>query len=354
MDCDDLCFPVLSNRLISGIFIFTEAHSLQYYYTVLTPGTNFPEFIVVGLVDGEQIVYYDSTIRKLMAKTEWMRKIGDDELDYWKSFTQEMQDSQEDLQHILSTVMKSTNHTTGVHVLQRMYGCDSSTTGGYDQYGYDGEDFLSLDLQTLTWTVKNDHAKAIITKHKWDSSNYIRGRENFLKNDCVEWLKKFVSYGRTALERKDRPEVSVFHKHFSQPELVCHATGFFPRRLEMSWQKDGEELHKDVEITETVPNLDGTFHRRAVLRVSPEELKEHEYTCVVQHSSLKEDLVLKAPASVDVGGGSLGITVGEVVVAVLALVALVVLVALIAGVLIWKKKKAAHADDRTSTTNEAY
>ncbi|XP_062874417.1 uncharacterized protein LOC134335753 [Trichomycterus rosablanca] len=298
-------------------------HSLQHIYTTVK-GVNLPEFTVVVLMDGEQILYYDSNIRTLIPKTEWMKKVDADDPNYWIRETQRIQGDEEDFKVHQATIMERFNHMEGVHVVQRMYGCeldDDGTTRGYYQDGYDGEDFISLDLKTETWTPANP--QAVITRHKWEATGEAKYQKHYLENICIDWLKKFVSYGRETLERKDHPEASVFHKNFPRPELVCHATGFFPSGLVMSWQKDGEELHEDVEIRETLPNQDGTFQKRAVLGVSPEELKEHEYTCVVQHSSLEKDLVLKAP---DPGGGSLGI-IGAVVAAVLAL---------IAGVLIWK------------------
>ncbi|XP_062874423.1 BOLA class I histocompatibility antigen, alpha chain BL3-6-like, partial [Trichomycterus rosablanca] len=306
-----------------SLFNKAVTHSLKYLYTAVR-GVNFSEFTVVGMVDGEQIVYYDSNIRTLSPKTEWMKKIDADDPHYWKRETQRMQGEEENFNVLLTTIMKSFNHTEENHTLQRMYGCDDNgTTRGFDQYGYDGEDFISLDLRNKTWTAAN--AKAVITKHAWEAENYNMKRKNYLENECITWLRKYVLYGRETLERKVRPEASVFYKHSNSSELVCHATGYFPKEINMTWEKDGEKM--DVSPNDTLPNNDGTFQKRAVLRVSPEELKGHNYTCVVQHSSLEKDLVLKAP-----GGVPLGIIVGAVV-AVLALVALV------AGLLIWKKKK---------------
>ncbi|KAF5885610.1 BOLA class I histocompatibility antigen, alpha chain BL3-7-like, partial [Clarias magur] len=92
------------------------------------------------------------------------------------------------------------------------------------------------------------------------------------------------------------PEASVFQKHSSpSPELVCHATGFFPKALTINWQKDGEDVHEDMELRETLPNQDGSFQKRSILKVPAEELQKHTYTCVVQHSSLEKELVREVP-----------------------------------------------------------
>ena len=88
--------------------------------------------------------------------------------------------------------------------MQWMYGCelhDDGTKRGYMQFGYDGEDWISLDLNTETWTAAN--AKAVITKLKWDPDvGFTAGRKTYLKITCIDWLQKYVEYGRSTLERK--------------------------------------------------------------------------------------------------------------------------------------------------------
>ncbi|GAA6090151.1 H-2 class I histocompatibility antigen, alpha chain-like [Tachysurus ichikawai] len=148
---------------------FTDTHSLQYLYTALTSGINVPEFTAVVLVDEEQFVYYDSNIRKMIPKTKWIKKFSADDPDYWNREIERMQNDQEDYKVDKASLMHRFNQTTGVHTLQRMCGCeldDSGTAGGYNQFGYDGVDFISLDLNTETWTVNNNKAEIFIKE--WD------------------------------------------------------------------------------------------------------------------------------------------------------------------------------------------
>ncbi|XP_026995803.2 H-2 class I histocompatibility antigen, alpha chain-like [Tachysurus fulvidraco] len=290
---------------------FTDTHALQYLYTALTSGINVPEFIAVVLVDEEQSVYYDSNIRKMIPKTEWIQKFSADDPKYWNRETERMQNDQEDYKVDKTTLMHRFNQTTGVHTLQRMCGCelDSGTTGGHNQFGYDGVDFISLDLNTETWTVNNNKAEIFIKE--WDpEGEKAKYWTTQLTYECIDQLKKFVSYGRETLERIDPPSVSVIQKHSPLPEVVCHATSFFPKEVNMTWRKDGEDVHEDMELRETLPNQDGSFQKRSILKVPAEELQKHTYTCVIQHSSLEKELVLEVPK----GGGSMAFIIGVVVV----------------------------------------
>ena len=90
---------------------FPVTHSLRYIYTAVTPGINSPEYTALGLVDGEQFVYYDSNIRKMIPKTEWMEKSEDK--DYWSTETQTAQLTQEAYKVGVDTLMQRFNQTTG-------------------------------------------------------------------------------------------------------------------------------------------------------------------------------------------------------------------------------------------------
>ncbi|XP_036454177.1 BOLA class I histocompatibility antigen, alpha chain BL3-6-like [Colossoma macropomum] len=159
------------------------------------------------------------------------------------------------------------------------------------------------------------NAKAVITEYKWEKTQDAMFHKAYLENTCVQWLEKYVNYGRSTLERKVSPEVSLFQKDSSSP-VVCHATGFYIKAVNISWQKYGEDLHEDVELRETLPNQDGTFQKRSILTVSPEELNKHNYTCIIQHSSLEKKMVISFKPGVS-DGGSVGIIVGVVIVLLL-------------------------------------
>ncbi len=120
------------------------------------------------------------------------------------------------------TIKKSRSYdshffSSGVHTYQRMYGCgwDDQTdiSQGFDQYGYDGEDFISLDLKELRYITAVQ--KGFITAVKWNND---RAQLEFLKQyyqrDCVNWLKNFLILKKAGLERRG----SLSFRH-----LLCSA-----------------------------------------------------------------------------------------------------------------------------------
>ncbi|XP_035284140.1 BOLA class I histocompatibility antigen, alpha chain BL3-7-like isoform X5 [Anguilla anguilla] len=283
---------LLALTLCSIQAAFSASHSLKYFYTGVTAGIDFPEFTALGLVDDEQITYYDSNIERMIPKTEWVKEnVG---ADYWDRETRKALGTQQTFKADIGNLMRRFNQTQGVHTYQNMYGCEwddeTGATGGFDQYGYDGEDFLTYDLRNQRFIAPVQ--QAFITAVKWNNDPaLLENLKQYFTQECVDWLKKYVSYGRSALERTVAPKVSLLQKDPSSP-VTCHVTGFYPRGVMVIWQRNGKDLDEDVELGETVPNEDGTFQTTSHLTVKPEDWKSQKYTCTVQHKSLKQDIVL--------------------------------------------------------------
>ncbi len=93
---------------------------------------------------------------------------------------------------------------SGVHTVQRMYGCEwddqTEETNGFYQDGYDGEDFLSLDLKEMRWISPVQQGALTVNKWNNDRAN-LEGRKHYLNTECIESLKKKVQYGKSSLQR---------------------------------------------------------------------------------------------------------------------------------------------------------
>uniref|UniRef100_I3KVW0 Class I histocompatibility antigen, F10 alpha chain n=1 Tax=Oreochromis niloticus TaxID=8128 RepID=I3KVW0_ORENI len=307
-------------------------HSLKYFLTGSSQVPNFPEFVVVGMVDDVQIDYYDSNTEKAEPKQDWIARNTDQQ--YWERETANCWGSQQAFKANIDTAKQRFNQTGGVHIFQLMYGCEwddeTKELGGYYQFGYDGEDFISLDLPTTHWTAAKQ--QAVITKQKWDTNGFAVSEKNYVSTICPDWLKKYVSYGSSSLMRTERPSVSLLQKSSSSP-VTCHATGFHPNRAEMVWKKDGMELHEGVDKGEIITNNDGTFQMSVHLDVSsikPEDWKK--YDCVFQLSGMNEDIVTKLNKS------DIKTNEKSYLIMIIAIVVVVVVLAAVIGIIVYKKK----------------
>uniref|UniRef100_A0A3B4VPA8 Ig-like domain-containing protein n=1 Tax=Seriola dumerili TaxID=41447 RepID=A0A3B4VPA8_SERDU len=277
------CMP----KLIMGVFQSAAMkHSLKYVLTASSGVTNLPPVVSVALIDDIQAGYCDKESLQLLDSVKNYIDTDPQQLAWYKERCYEILPNL--FKARISDLKQRLNQSDGVHILQRISGCEwDDETGevvGFHQFGYDGEDFISLDLNTLTWVAPNP--LAVVTKLTWDVDKArIINNKNFLTQTCPEWLKKYLDYGRSSLLRTELPSVSLLQKTPSSP-VSCHATGFFPHRAVMFWRKDGEDFYEDVEQGEILPNHDETFQMS-----TPEDWRR--YDCVFQLSGVKEDTVTK-------------------------------------------------------------
>ncbi|XP_018558611.1 major histocompatibility complex class I-related gene protein isoform X5 [Lates calcarifer] len=327
-------------------------HSLKYFLTESSGLQTFPEFVAVSIVDGVRVGYCDSNNKKAEPRQAWVRELIEDSPELMQWHIQACIDAHQDLKALREDLKLHFNQTGGVHIFQEMSGCEwddeTGKVSGYQEFGYDGEDFVSLDLKTQTW-VYTKHSTSFIEGWERDKAR-LEYNSNVLINIYPKWLKKFVNYGRSSLLRTDRPSVSLLQKTPSSP-VSCHATGFYPDRAMMFWRKDGEELDEDVDRGEILPNHDGTFQMRADLNissVSPEDWRR--YDCVFQLSGVKEDIITKldqaeirtnrVPPSEFPAAAVIGVVVG-----------LLLLLLCISGLFIWRRNNNGFRPANTSDSS---
>ncbi|XP_051245972.1 H-2 class I histocompatibility antigen, Q9 alpha chain isoform X6 [Dicentrarchus labrax] len=348
-----LMFVVLLGIGLHGAAAVT--HSLKYFFTGSSGVPNFPEFVAVGLVDEVQIDYYDSNTRRAEPKQDWMSRVTEGKADYWEYSTQASLGAQQTFKANIEILKQRFNQTGGVHIFQWMYGCEwddeSDEVNGFMQYGYDGEDFIAFDLKTETCIAPIP--QAVITKNKWDNDKaYIAQRKNYLTQICINWLKKYVDYGRSSLLRTDLPSVSLLQKTSSSP-VSCHATGFYPDSATLIWRKDGEELHENVEHGEILLNHDGSFQMSVDLKlhssVTPEDWRR--YDCVFQLYGGKNDIVTKLDKAEIRTNEEKTIDITVIIIAAVVVLALVLIA--VVGLMVYKKRNAeCHQKSGSSTGSQ--
>ncbi|XP_016117962.1 class I histocompatibility antigen, F10 alpha chain-like [Sinocyclocheilus grahami] len=171
-------------------FVHSELHTLKSTYTGKRGQTT-----AVTTLDGQQIDYYDSVIKKLIPKQDWMKEFASTKT--WKEYTKFRERVQQTNKINITALMQRFNQTPGVHVYQRMYGCDwNDETGesrGFDEYSYDGQRFISLDLKELRYTASVP--EAIPTVQKWNKDREL------LDSQCAYWLRKLLKFSKATFKK---------------------------------------------------------------------------------------------------------------------------------------------------------
>nr|CUS58390.1 MHC class 1 protein [Macaca mulatta]VWE29900.1 B [Macaca mulatta] [Macaca mulatta] len=324
--------------LLSGALALTEtwagSHSMRYFYTAVSrPGRGEPRFIAVGYVDDTQFVRFDSDAEspRMEPRAPWVEQEGPE---YWDQETQNMKTATQTDRADLGTLLRYYNQSRGgSHTIQTMYGCDLGPDGrllrGYEQFAYDGRDYIALNEDLRSWTAADLAAQN--TQRKWEAAGEAEQWRAYLEGECVEWLRRYLENGKETLQRADPPKTHVTHHPISDHEatLRCWALGFYPAEITLTWQRDGEDQTQDTELVETRPGGDGTFQKWGAVVVPSGE--EHRYTCHVQHEGLPEPLTLRWEPSSQSTIPIVGIVAG------LAVLAIVVTGAVVAAVM-WRRK----------------
>uniref|UniRef100_A0A672Q8S0 Ig-like domain-containing protein n=1 Tax=Sinocyclocheilus grahami TaxID=75366 RepID=A0A672Q8S0_SINGR len=282
------CFLIFSNIKQFIIIIFSLFIKFVFYLTV----AGIPDISAVTTLDGQQIDYYDSEIKKLIPKQDWMKEFASE--DRFKEYTEFRERVQQTNKINIRFIMEQFNQSHGVHVYQRMYGCDwDDETGesrGFDQHGYDGQDFIFLDLKELRYITPV--LQGIITAQKWNKNReQLELLKQYYEYECVEWLKYFLTLRKAGLEKR-APVVSLLQRSSSSP-VECHATGFYPSAVTITWLRKREDHDEDVDLGQLLPNEDGTFQKTSILNIHPDEWKKHQYVCVVEHEGKTIQKILR-------------------------------------------------------------
>ena len=84
-----------------------------------------------------------------------------------------------------------------------MYGCEEGPDGrllrGYEQFAYDGRDYIALNEDLRSWTAADMAAR--ISKRKWEAAGDAAQVRIYLEGRCVESLRRYLETGKDTLLR---------------------------------------------------------------------------------------------------------------------------------------------------------
>ncbi|KAM3844396.1 major histocompatibility complex class I-related gene protein-like isoform 2-T2 [Vipera latastei] len=278
-----------------------SSHSVKFLITFISePSQGQPQFVIVGYMDSQVFVHYDSNSRRVEPRASWMEKVKEDP-QYWDIVTQISRGGEDLFREELKILSLGYNQSEGLHTWQLTVNSELQADGsntGFWQYAYDGRTFLTFVKETLTWVASNPQAQ--ITKRKLDAiPGHNQRYKAFLEEECIEWLEKYLSYGKEALLRTEPPEVTVSIRtkevEDGMETHVCRLHGFYPREIDASWRRDGEVWLQDTFRGSVAPNADGTFYTWLSIQIDPQE--RGRYRCHVEHNGLPEPLDVALEAS---------------------------------------------------------
>ncbi|XP_074770383.1 T-cell surface glycoprotein CD1b-3-like [Athene noctua] len=280
-----LCLLLLSGTWanLEGTFTIRLLQTSTFQNTsfVETEGLGLLEDIELGSLDKHTwtIHFYQPWVRPSLPRSDWdtienMIKI------YLQQFS-----------HLINegAMQKDVPYP---FVAQCMVGCElypNWTARSFAYVGYNGQDFLSFDMDNATWVLSQDtslsrYVQAILQNY----TAFTELVEVLFNDTCVDDMELLLRNGKAALERQELPVATVFARtpRPDQLLLICHVTGFYPRPISVAWLQDGQEVPPGpaLNTSAVLPNADLTYQLRITLAVAPHD--GHSYACRVRHRSL--------------------------------------------------------------------
>ncbi|XP_070792383.1 major histocompatibility complex class I-related gene protein-like [Pituophis catenifer annectens] len=261
------------------------SHSLCYFYLHLPEHSQgLPQFFIRSYLDDQPIARFDSLTRKMEPLVPWVEEMEKERfLDPERIFRTD-----------LEKLPKLDQLAGGLHTWQAILGCqlwEDGSKGGFLHYGYDGMDFIGFDKETFKWLTAQLQAQKV--KEKWEEdTGWTEKIKVYLEKTCIEWLQRYLSYQKEALQSIKPPVGMLTRKMLDDnlETLICQAFGFYPKEIQVNWTRDGEVCKYETLQRNVAPNSDGTYYVWTSIEIDPKE--RDRFRCHLEHEGLQEPLVL--------------------------------------------------------------
>ncbi|XP_053728077.1 hereditary hemochromatosis protein homolog [Synchiropus splendidus] len=268
-------------------------HSLWALGTFLSGASQFPEFSLVVMLDDLQVAYYDSTFDHLVTSSRDRTPLDLGQVPMWG-----IHELYSDLKNRMTFSKQHFNLTKGLHVQQRITGCeiqDGQPIVMMTRDGFDGHDADTRVFNTTHFSYSASTA-GDAWESRWDvvKLNFVEIHYHHIYfPTCVRILKQLLEQKKNLVTRRVQPRLRVF----SRPRkggalLTCLATDFYPRHINLTLLRDGGQVEEDqLSAGPVLPNGNGLYQVRKTLVLTEQELqRKHNYTCTAAHLSLDNRL----------------------------------------------------------------
>ncbi|XP_076428436.1 MHC class I-like protein MILL2 [Peromyscus maniculatus bairdii] len=264
-----------------------ETHTLRYDFTVRFPEDSWePLSPILVYADDELFLRYKGDSRRAEAVGPKIK--GHTGAENWARKTEDLQRKEEQLRRMLAAATKQLGQETGLHTLQETLGCElqgNQSTGGFWRLGYDGQDSLTFDQKTLTWTMtvpSTQQTKVFWKTHAPRADEF----KTFLEDICPAQLQGYLAFLKNFPPDTGLPEVKVTNRTYpvGRITLTCWAFNLYSREATLAWLQDGKQAQQRTFGPGTVlPSGDGTYQTWVSIWVLPGQ--EPEFTCRLRHQT---------------------------------------------------------------------
>uniref|UniRef100_A0A2K5RXB4 Ig-like domain-containing protein n=1 Tax=Cebus imitator TaxID=2715852 RepID=A0A2K5RXB4_CEBIM len=260
-----------------------EPHSLRYNLTVLSrDGSVQSGFLVVGHLDGQLFLLCDRQKCPAGPQGQWEEAVR--RAEPWHT---EIEDLIENEKNLKMTLAHIKGKNGALHSLQEIRLCEiheDGSTKGVRRFYYDGELFLSQNLDTQEWTVHESSGAQILPINITNVLKENVKKAGAVRADCRQKLQGYLE-SLVCVRRTVPPMVNVTRSEDSEGNIkvTCWASGFYPPNITLTWRQHGVSLsHNDQQSEGVLPDGYGTYQTRVNIRIRQGE--EQRFTCYMEHS----------------------------------------------------------------------
>uniref|UniRef100_A0A4X2KP50 Ig-like domain-containing protein n=1 Tax=Vombatus ursinus TaxID=29139 RepID=A0A4X2KP50_VOMUR len=261
--------------------------------------TSLLDYTILHVIDDMDVCSYDKHNKQVVVKESWM-SLHFLQCATWLPLPYQRHSHPSHTLYSNGYQTRPDSHHN--HTLQFFMGCevDNDIDIGHSiQFAMDGEDFMKIDDQNDDWTVMKPEAEPF--KSLAESNFGSKIRDKAMKKFCFHMMRKILQYSSmkengkfpvllgpgVTVPRHDAPDGRVMFN--------CTATGFYPRSIQLHWEKDGQlGVWGQESSSGTLPNADSTLYLQISLELPPGD-SETDYTCVVEHRTLQTPAVYPVP-----------------------------------------------------------